>query len=42
MVVVVQRHYVTQRSQPMLDCSLRLDPRTAIEVKGNAHGRVKI
>lgn len=42
MVVVAQRHYVTQRTEPRLDCSLRFDPRTAIEVNGSSRGRVKI
>lgn len=40
-VVVVQRHYTSQRSEGVLDCQLRFDPRTAIRLKGNAVGRVK-
>lgn len=40
-IVVVQRHYPTQRSQAVLDCSLRFDPRTAIRVKNHRLGGVK-
>lgn len=40
-VVVAQRHFATQRSQGILDCSLRFDPRTAIKVHSSARGRVK-
>lgn len=39
--VLVQRHYVTQRSRGIEDCLLRFDLRTALP-KGSAHmGRVK-
>lgn len=41
-VVVVQRHYATQRSQGTLDCVLRFDPRTAVEVARSARGPVKV
>ena len=34
MAVLVQRHYATQRSQGVHDCSLRFDPRTAIPARG--------
>jgi len=40
-VVVVQRHYLSQRSTGVLDCQLRFDPRTAIKIKGKASGKVK-
>lgn len=40
-VVVVQRHYATQRSKGELDCMLRFDPRTAIKAQRSAIGRVK-
>lgn len=42
MVVVVQRHYATQRSRGELDCALRFDPRTAIPVQGRARSRIKL
>ncbi|MEJ2345572.1 MAG: hypothetical protein P8090_09230 [Gammaproteobacteria bacterium] len=41
-VVIVQRHYATQRAQGTRDCSLRFDPRTAVEVKPKDRGRVKV
>jgi hypothetical protein len=41
-IVLVQRHYATQRSQPVHDCWLRFDPRTAIETKAGVRGGVKM
>jgi len=41
-IVVVQRHYLSQRSQGIHDCLLRFDPRTAIAVDEEAQGPVKV
>lgn len=41
-IVVVQRHYLSQRSQGIHDCLLRFDPRTALALGDNAQGPVKV
>lgn len=41
-VVVVQRHFKSQRSQGILDCALRFDPRTVIALPLRDQGHVKL
>jgi hypothetical protein len=40
-VVLVQRHYLTQRSAATVDCLLQFDPRTAVSIGNTGNGRVK-
>jgi hypothetical protein len=40
-IVVVQRHFASQRSQGIADCRLGFDPRTAVVTPRSASGRVK-
>jgi hypothetical protein len=40
-VVLVQRHYLSQRSAETVDCLLQFDPRTAISIGNTDNGRVK-
>lgn len=40
-IIVVQRHYPSQRSKPVHDCMLRFDPRTAVVANKRAQGQVK-
>jgi hypothetical protein len=40
-VVVVQRHYQSQRSKGIIDCLLRFDPRTSLPKRSRVRGGVK-
>jgi hypothetical protein len=40
-VTVMQRHYPSQRSEPISDAILRFDPRTAVAVRSGGDGSVK-
>jgi hypothetical protein len=40
-VILIQRHYLSQRSPATVDCLLQFDPRTAITVGESASGRVE-
>jgi hypothetical protein len=40
-VVLVQRHYLSQRAPATVDCLLQFDPRTAISLGNSGTGRVK-
>lgn len=41
-IIVMQRRYASQSSQPIADCQFRFDPRTAIALRSAAHRKVKL